>query len=58
MMKLSKRAVAEFKKAGAEGGKTAASHMTKQERRERAQKAAIASAKARQAKAKAKRGQQ
>ena len=39
-------------------GKTAASRMTPKQRSERARKAALASAKARQAKAKAKGGQQ
>jgi len=55
-MKLSKRAIAEFAKAGAEGGKTAASQMTPKQRSERARKAALASAKARQAKAKSRKG--
>jgi hypothetical protein len=53
-MKLSKRALAEFKKVGALGGKTAASRMTAKQKTERARKAAAASVKVRQAKAKAK----
>ena len=57
-MKLSKRALAEFKRVGAQGGKTAASHMTAKERTERARKAAAASVKVRQAKARAKGAKQ
>jgi hypothetical protein len=41
----------DFVKSGAEGGRIAASRMTPKQRSERARKAAIASAKARQAKA-------
>ena len=56
-MKLSKRAIAEFTKAGSEGGKLAASRMTAKQRSERARKAAAASVKVRQAKAKKKGGE-
>ena len=42
----------DFVKSGSEGGKIAASRMTKQERTERARKAAKASAVSRRAKAK------
>ena len=42
----------DFIKSGSEGGKIAASRMTPKQRSERARKAALASAKARQAKAK------
>jgi hypothetical protein len=58
IMKLSKRALAEFQRVGAEGGKTAASRMSAKQRTERARKAAAASAKVRQAKARAKGGKQ
>ncbi len=51
----------DFVSAGAEGGRIAASRMTPKQRSERARRAALASVKARQAKAKtdkAKGGQQ
>ncbi len=46
----------DFVESGAVGGRKAASRMTKQERIERARKAALASAKVRKARAKAKGG--